>query len=214
MGTLTETGSGQGGPPPTEWDDFHGGGGGDPEDRGASRRNSLTGIVVLMCASAMTFSAFVSAVIVRRGLGTDWRQVPLPQVFWWNTGILILSSVMLDLARRQLRKNQRVAFNWLWLSGTLLGAGFLIGQVVGWEQLVQRGFYLQGNISSSFFYILTWAHATHAIGGLIGLVYVAVQAFRFRLGPAKRTAVSVSVVFWHFLDVLWLLLMALFLAWF
>jgi cytochrome c oxidase subunit 3 len=214
MGTLAETGSGHGGPPPTEFDDFHGGGGGDPEDRGASRRNSLTGIVVLMCASVMTFSAFLSAVIVRRGLGTDWRHVPLPRVFWFNTGILMLSSVMLDLARRQLRKNNRVAFNWLWLSGTLLGAGFLVGQVIGWEELVSRGFYIQGNISSSFFYILTWAHATHAIGGLAALLYVAIQAFRFRLGPAKRTAVSVSVVFWHFLAVLWLALMALFLAWF
>jgi cytochrome c oxidase subunit 3 len=213
MGTLTETGSGHGGPPPTEFDDFHGGGG-DPEDRGASRRNSLTGIVVLMCASVMTFSAFLSAVIVRRGLGTDWRHIPIPNIFWWNTAVLLLSSVALDLARRQLRKSNRVAFNWLWLAGTVLGLGFLVGQVIGWEQLVARGFYIQGNISSSFFYILTWAHATHAIGGLAALLYVAVQAFRFRLGPAKRTAVTVSVVFWHFLDVLWLALMALFLAWF
>jgi cytochrome c oxidase subunit 3 len=167
-----------------------------------------------MCASVMTFSAFLSAVIVRRGLGTDWRHVPLPRVFWWNTAVLILSSVVLDLARRQLRKNNRVAFNWLWLGGTLLGAGFLAGQVIGWEELVSRGFYIQGNISSSFFYILTWAHAAHAIGGLIALLYVTIQAFRFQLGPAKRTVVTVSVVFWHFLDVLWLALMALFLAWF
>jgi cytochrome c oxidase subunit 3 len=215
MGLLAETGSGQGGPPPTEFDDFHGGGGGDPEDRGASRRNSLTGIVVLMCASVMTFSAFLSAVIVRRGLGTDWRHVPLPAIFFWNTGVLLLSSVVLDAARRQLRHGSRVAFNWLWLGGTVLGAGFLAGQVIGWEQLVSQGFHLQqGNISSSFFYILTWAHATHAIGGLIALVYVTIQAFRFQMGPAKRTAVTVSVVFWHFLDVLWLGLMALFLAWF
>jgi cytochrome c oxidase subunit III len=213
MGTLAETGSGQGGPPPTEFDDFHGGGG-DPEDRGASRRNSLTGIVVLMCASVMTFCSLVSAVIVRRGLGTDWRHVPLPRIFWWNTGLLILSSVLLDSARRRIRTNDRVAFNWLWLGGTLLGLGFLAGQVIGWEQLVSLGFYMRGNISSSFFYILTWAHATHAIAGLIALVYVAVQAFRFRLGPAKRTVVTVSVVFWHFLDVLWLALMALFIAWF
>ena len=214
MGMLAETGSGQGGPPPTEFDDFHGGGGGDPEDRGAARRNSLTGIVVLMCASVMTFSAFLSAVIVRRGLGTDWRHVPLPQIFWWNTGVLLLSSVVLDAARRQLRHGGRVAFNWLWLGGTVLGFGFLVGQVIGWEQLVAEGFHIQGNISSAFFYILTWAHATHAIAGLAALVYVAIQAFRFQMGPAKRTAVTVSVVFWHFLDVLWLGLMTLFLAWF
>jgi len=121
---------------------------------------------------------------------------------------------MLDLARRELRKNNRVAFNWLWLAGTILGSGFLVGQITGWEQLVHRGFYMQGNISSSLCYILTWAHATHAIGGLAALLYVTTQAFRFRLGPAKRTVVSVSVVFWHFLAVLWLALMALFLAWF
>jgi cytochrome c oxidase subunit III len=162
----------------------------------------------------MTFSAFISAVIVRRGLGTDWQHLPLPRVFWLNTGVLIVSSIVLDLARRQLRNNNRIAFNWLWLVGMLLGCGFLVGQIVGWRELVQHGFYMQGNISSSFFYILTWAHATHAIAGLIALVYVTVQAFAFRLGPAKRTVISVSLVFWHFLDILWLALMALFLAWF
>jgi cytochrome c oxidase subunit III len=214
MGLLAQTGSGQGGPPPTEYDDFYGGSGGDPEDRGASRRNSLTGIVVLMCASVMTFSAFLSALIVRRGLGTDWRHIPLPSIFWWNTGILLLSSLVLDLARRKLRRGSRIAFNWLWLGGTLLGFAFLAGQVIGWEDLVNRGFHINGNISSSFFYILTWAHATHAIAGLVALVYVSIQAFRFQMGPAKRTAVTVSVVFWHFLDVLWLALMALFLFWF
>jgi cytochrome c oxidase subunit 3 len=211
--TITETGSNQGGPPPNEFDDFNGGGGDNHDDRGASRRNSLTGLIVLMCASVMTFSAFISAVVVRRGLGTDWRHLPLPEIFWWNTGVLILSSIILDIARRQLRKGNRVAFNWTWLAGTLLGVGFLAGQVIGWEQLVRDGFYMHGNSSSAFFYILTWAHASHAIAGLLALLYVAIQAFRFRLGPAKRTVVTVSVVFWHFLDVLWLILMALFISW-
>ena len=60
-----------------------------------------------------------------------------------------------------------------------------MGQVIGWEQLIDQGFHIEGNISSSFFYILTWAHATHAIAGLIALVYVAVQAFRFQTGSGK-----------------------------
>lgn len=214
-GMLTETGSGQGGPPPTEFDDFGGGGSGDnPEERGSSRRNSLTGLAVLMCASVMTFCSFLSAVVVRRGLGQDWRHIPMPDIFWWNTGLLLLSSVVLDAARRQLGRGNRVAFNWTWLAGTVLGAGFLVGQVIGWEQLRAARFYISGNIASSFFYILTWAHAAHAIGGLIALAYVAVQAFRYQLGPAKRTWVTVSVLFWHFLDVLWIGLMVLFLAWF
>ena len=150
MGTLAETGSGHGGPPPTEFDDFHGGGGGDPEDRGASRRNSLTGIVVLMCASVMTFCAFISAVIVRRGLGEGWHHLPMPQIFWWNTGVLLLSSVILDLARRELRRNRRVAFNWLWLSGTVLGLAFLCGQIAGWRELVERGFRQGGHQPGPF----------------------------------------------------------------
>jgi cytochrome c oxidase subunit III len=212
--TLTQ--SNLGGPPPTLPDLPRGGGGGEDRDRpapGGSRQASITGIIVLMCASTMTFAAFVSAMVVRRGLNNDWGQIGLPQILWWNTGVLLLSSIAIDSGRRLLRRGRRVAFNWLWSAGTLLGMGFLGGQVVAWHQLDQRGFYLNGHPSSAFFYVLTWAHAAHVVGALSVVLYVEFRALRFELGPGRRTMVEVSAIFWHFLDVLWLGIMGLFAFW-
>jgi len=204
-----------GGPPPI-LPDLPGGGGGDDHERpepGSSRNTSITGIIVLMCASSMTFAALVSAMVVRRGLNNDWGHIGLPRILYWNTGALILSSIAIDAARRLLRRGKRAAFNKLWTVGTLLGVAFLAGQVSAWLQLEQRGFYLVGRPSSAFFYVLTWAHAAHVIGALGAVLYVEYRALRFELGPSRRTMVDVSAIFWHFLDVLWLLIMGLFLFW-
>jgi cytochrome c oxidase subunit 3 len=182
--------------------------------RGNARSAAFIGIVVLMCASAMTFSALVSAMIVRRGLNaTDWHRVALPHILWWNTGILLLSSVALDAARRLLRRGKRTGFNYVWTAGTVLGTLFLIGQAMAWKELAGHGFRLQQGLSAAFFYVLTWAHAAHVVGALGAVGYVEYKAVRYELGPRNRTAVDVSAVFWHFLDVLWLGLMALFVFW-
>src|SRR5579863_7009499 len=167
--TLTQ--SNRGGPPPILPDLPPGDGGGEDRDRdrpipGSSRQTSITGIIVLMCASVMTFASFVSAMVVRRGLNNDWGQIGLPHILWWNTGILILSSVAIDTGRRLLRRNRRPAFNMLWSAGTLMGTWFLIGQIIAWTQLESKGFFLKGNPSSAFFYVLTWAHAAHVVGAL------------------------------------------------
>jgi cytochrome c oxidase subunit 3 len=212
--TISDSQSDRGGLPPIDDGpfDWEGDGGGDPgpNDRGATRKTSMIGLIVMMCASVMTFAALASALIIRRGMGNDWHKLPLPWILWPNTGILLLSSIFLDAARRVLRRGKRVLFNWLWCVGTLLGIAFLAGQTMAWQELHATGRFLAGNASNGFFYILTWTHAAHAIAGLIALVYVAVMALRFQLGPKKRTVVEVSTMFWHFLDVLWLFLMLMF----
>ena len=214
--TLTQ--SNRGGPPPILPDLPPGDGSGEDRDRdrpvpGSSRQTSITGIIVLMCASMMTFASFISAMVIRRGLNNDWGHIGLPQILWWNTGMLILSSAAIDTGRRLLRRNKRSAFNWFWSAGTLLGAGFLVGQVIAWRQLAERGYYLIGHPSSSFFYIMTWAHAAHVVGALGAVMYVEYRALRFQLGPGRRTMVDVTAIFWHFLDVLWLGIMGLFVFW-
>ena len=212
--SLTEPGIGA---PPPIWPHLPDGGDGDGErDRpepGASRNVSMTGIIVTMAASLMTFASFVSAMVVRRGLGFDWHHVGLPAILWWNTAALVSSSIAIDVARRLLRRGQRTAFNRLWTLGTLLGTAFLIGQCIAWKQLADRGYYLAGNPASAFFYVITWAHAAHVIGALAAVAYVDYRALRLELGPRRRTIVDVSAVFWHFLDVMWLGIMALFLFW-
>lgn len=197
-------------PPPVE----HGwGGDGDSGGRGADRRASFTGLFVLLAASTMVFAAFTSAFVVRRGLSDDWTSMHKPGILWVNTVVLLASSIVLDQSRRALKAKQRTKFNFWWSGGTALGILFLLGQAFAWRQLRDAGVYVSTNPSSSFFYVLTAAHAFHLLGGVAALVYVDVQALRLRLGPAKRTAIDISAIYWHFLDGLWLYLMVLFYVW-
>ncbi len=173
----------------------------------------MTGLMVLLAAVVMFFAALTSAFIVRRGLSNDWITTRIPPVLWLNTALLLASSAVLELARRALKAGKRESFNRLWTVGSALGVLFLAGQYAAWLQLRAKGIYLATNPSSSFFYVLTAAHALHLIGGVVALLYVSVQAYRLRLGPGKRTAIDVSAVYWHFLDGLWVYLLVLFLVW-
>jgi cytochrome c oxidase subunit 3 len=207
---TTDIVGGSGAPPATT---SFGGGDGDSGGRGASRRASITGLLVLLAASVMLFAAFTSAFFVRRGLSNDWVDTPLPPILWINMGVLVASSIALELARSALRAGRRVAFNRYWTGATILGALFLGGQYLAWRQLNDAGIYLATNPSSSFFFVLTCTHAVHLLGGISALGYIDVQALLLRLGPGKRTAVDVSAYFWHFLDAIWIFLMALFFFW-
>ena len=161
----------------------------------------------------MVFLAFTAALLMRREISNDWVSMHKPSILWVNTGVLLLSSLALERGRGQLQSGNRTLFNRWWTAGTVLGILFLIGQALAWRQLRNSGVYLAANPSTAFFYILTASHAAHLLGGLTALVYVDVQALQFSLGPAKRTAIDCSAIFWHFLDVLWIYLMVLFYVW-
>ncbi len=199
--------------PGAGWRGGDGGGGGGGGQPGASRRASLTGLLVLLTATTMIFAAFTSAFWVRRGLSNDWRPTGLPTVLWANTAVLLVSSAMLEIARRSLKAGKRAEFNRYWTIGAGLGILFLVGQGLAWRQLAAAGVFIATNPSSSFFYVLTAAHALHVLGGITGLVYVDVKALLLQLGPGKRTAVDVCALFWHFLDGLWVYLMILLTVW-
>jgi cytochrome c oxidase subunit 3 len=203
------------GPPPPIDTGWGGGDDGGGAGRGASRAASFTGLFVLLAASTMAFAAFTSAFVVRRGLSDmdDWTGVHYPPILFLNTAILLASSFVLDFSRRALKAGDRGKFNFWWSAATALGVLFLAGQAAAWYQLKQAGVFISTNPASSFFYVFTAAHAFHLIGGVAALVYVDVQALRLRLGPAKRTAIDVTAIFWHFLDGLWLFLMVLFYVW-
>jgi cytochrome c oxidase subunit 3 len=180
---------------------------------GASRRAAFAGLCVVFAATGMLFLAFTAAFLGRRAGSEDWVHTPLPGVVWANTGVLLGSSAAIEWARRSLRDGRRVAFTRIWVAGAALGGLFLAGQAQAWRELAAVGLYVATNPSSGFFYILTAAHAAHVLGGLAALVYVTVQACRWQLGPAKRTAADVSAWFWHYLGLLWLGLLVLFAGW-
>ena len=199
--------------PPARVNDEPSDGRGDGLPPGTTRRVYHTGMWLALIAISMLFIAFTSAYVVRSGLGDDWQSLSLPPMLWANTLALLLSSVTLDATRRALIGGRREACNRWLLATVVLGAAFLAGQYDVWQELGAAGVFISTNPSSSFFYLLTASHALHLLGGLAALGYIAIEALRFRLGPAKRTLVEVTALYWHFMDGLWLYIMLLLWYW-
>lgn len=173
---------------------------------------SSTGIWVVLFAITMMFAAFTSALIVRKGSSLDWRHFTLPSTLYFNTLLLLASSVTLEISRRRIAAfmgglKNKVENPARWLYVTLfLGLLFMAGQYVAWRQLSAQGLYLATNPSSSFFYVLTATHALHVLGGLGGLIYVIRKLSKSSL---RRSTLDATARYWHFMDVLWLYLLLL-----
>lgn len=173
-----------------------------------------TGIWVFLASITMTFAAFTSALIVRQGGATDWRHFTLPTVLYVNTLVIIASSVTLEISRRRVAtfmggvRDKDDSVNpgrWLYVT-LLLGLLFVAGQTLAWMQLRSQGFGLASNVSYSFFYVLTVAHAVHVFGGLGGLVRVIRKLNRSVL---RRSTLDATAHYWHFMGALWLYLLLL-----
>ncbi len=188
---------------------FNNGGGGGAGGRlysyGLPINSAKFGLWLFISAIIMLFSAFTSAYIVRHSAG-DWLRFKLPEIFWVNTLILVLSSVAIQLSYFQLKKDNLASFKALFLLSTLLGISFLIGQFIGWGQLKEMGIYVSTNPSSSFFYLLTIVHAVHLVGGIFALIYVLIRALFGHYSSGNRLGVELCITYWHFLDVLWVYL--------
>ena len=188
-----------------------GGDGGDgdkrrhPEPPSARRYYSAIGLGII--SIFMFFMALTSAFLVRR-TSSDWVPVHLPMVVWLNTLILLASSATLELARRRLAAADLKGFRALWRITTALGILFLIGQLFAWRQLVAQGVYVSVNPASSFFYIFTGAHGLHIVGGVASLLYVLLRTFE-KGNVSRRLAAEITSYYWHFMDGLWLFLLAL-----
>ena len=166
------------------------------------------GMWLALGSISMLFLALTSAFVVRRGLGGDWIPVRLPVLVWANTGVLLLSSVTLELGRRALRSGRTDhGFAWTTLG---LGVTFLAGQVVAWNQLMSSGVSVGTTPYGSFFYVLTGTHAVHLAGGILGLLAVALWPQQGWKGVPRTGAVKVAGLYWHFMDILWVGILLLF----
>lgn len=187
------------------------GGGGDEGKKRPNRPVSpgryYTGIAIGIISVLMFFMALSSAFLVRRG-GPDWVPVHIPSLLWVNTVVLLASSGTLELARKRLERSELSGFKRFWLVTTVLGVIFLIGQLVAWRLLVKQGIYLASNPGSSFFFIFTGAHGLHLLGGIAALIYVARRNFD-QAKITRTVAAEVTSYYWHFMDGLWLFLLAL-----
>ncbi|MGA3176520.1 MAG: cytochrome c oxidase subunit 3 [Candidatus Acidiferrum sp.] len=188
-----------------------GNGGGDDGKRGRKGQPSAAkyyaGVAIAIVAILMFFMALASAFLIRKGTG-EWVPVRIPGLLWVNTAILLTSSATLEMARKRLAKSDANGFRRLWQVTTILGVLFLVGQLMAWRILAGQGIYLATNPASSFFYIFTGAHGLHLLGGVCALLYVAWRNFD-QAKVSRGVAAEVASYYWHFMDALWLFLLAL-----
>jgi cytochrome c oxidase subunit 3 len=137
-----------------------------------------------------------------------WIGIRLPSILWANTMVLLLSSATLEFARGRLRVDDAAGFRRMWTLTTVLGLLFVGGQVVAWRQLAAEGAYTTSRMASSFFYMFTALHAAHLLGGVAALLYV--ELHRFDAARLSRSlAARFASYYWHFMDGLWVFLLAL-----
>src|SRR3979411_2347161 len=85
--------------------------------RPVPRRAYFTALQLGLAAIVMFFMALASSYIVRKGLGNDWQRTPMPSVVWFNTAVLLASSVTMIIARRKLdRGNWETFRSWWWVT--------------------------------------------------------------------------------------------------
>jgi cytochrome c oxidase subunit 3 len=173
------------------------------------------GMLVSLASIAMLFTSLSSAYIVRSGLLNDWFPIAVPRVMFGSTALILLSSVSVEIARRKLKQSLADSYSRYLLLTSLLGVGFLASQFIAWRQLVQQGIYISSHPHSSFFYLLTGAHAVHVAGGLLALGFLWLRSRRRLDQPtAKRQAVADAVsIYWHFMGALWIYLFLLLFLW-
>jgi cytochrome c oxidase subunit III len=207
---IEHVGRGGGGQPPV-------GDGGDDGDSGRGRREPdrpryhrryYTALLVTLVAVLVFFMVLAVAFIVRRGSSSTWVSIQVPPILWINTAVLLASSATLELARQKLAGHKLAAFRRFWIFTTGLGLLFLAGQFIAWRQLQAQGVYIASNPASSFFYVFTGAHAAHLLGGVAALLLVGLRKFeKSRL--SRSVAAEVASYYWHFMDALWVFLLAL-----
>ncbi len=160
---------------------------------------------LFIVAIVMLFAGLTSAYIVRQGDG-NWLKFKLPSVFWLTSGIIVLSSVTMQMAYRAAKKDNLERIK-LFLSATfILGILFLAGQYYSWVQLVHEDVFLVGNPSGSFLYILTGLHGLHIVSGLIFLLIMLVASYRFKVHSKNLVSMEMCSTYWHFLGGLWIYL--------
>jgi cytochrome c oxidase subunit 3/cytochrome o ubiquinol oxidase subunit 3 len=178
-----------------------------PQDKVWSPSKGVVGMSCLIIAESAIFTIFVVAYLYYLGKdinGPTPRQVlELPIL---NTICLLSSSFTITFALAALRKGEVKRFNGWWLLTIALGAYFLIGTGREWQHLIRdKGLTIQTNLFGTTFYSLVGLHASHVIIGLFALLIVMAFAAAGSLKQAHAERVHVLALYWHFVDVVWVI---------
>lgn len=168
-------------------------------------------LIVFLAVVGALFALFGSAYVMRTEYA-DWRPLPLPQIVWLNTAMLVVGSVALQSAAVASRHADLPTVRIGLITAAVAGTAFTVGQLFAWRELVVTGYLLADNPANSFFFLITGLHGLHILGGLVALGRVMPGAWG---GDSSRLRLNVELcaTYWHFLLIVWLGILVLLIGW-
>tara|TARA_Y100001968_G_scaffold195193_1_gene179060 strand:- start:131 stop:727 length:597 start_codon:yes stop_codon:yes gene_type:complete len=176
--------------------------------------HNLTGFIIFLCSESIIFFAFFAGYAILKLTSPVWYPegvsgiaIKMPLI---NTIILVSSSFVIYFAERYLHKKNLLGFRLVWLITMLMGGYFIYGQYIEWSELT---FSLDSGVFGSLFYLLTGFHGLHVITGILLMALMLFRSFipnNYENGEMGVESVS---LFWHFVDVIWIILFALIYLW-
>ena len=165
------------------------------------------GMLSFIIAESAIFTIFVVAYLFYLGKSQsgpaprDVLEVPM-----FYTVCLLSSSVTIHLAAKRLERDGRLIFLVLWLATIVLGGLFMYGTAQEWHRLIyEHGLTISTNLFGTTYYSLVGLHAFHVTVGLVMLAIVLLLGVAGRVGVAQSARVDVLSLYWHFVDVVWVI---------
>lgn len=164
-----------------------------------------------MISMTMTFAGLTSAYVVSSSR-TDWlTDFQMPTIFGVSTVIILLSSLLFHMAQKNLMSGQKSAAKGLIVGTLVLAIGFIFTQFQGFQEIINSGYYFTGpqsSITTSYLYVLVLLHLLHLSAGIVvlGVTFYRVQTNRY--SSENHLGMELAILFWHFLDFLWVYLYA------
>lgn len=163
------------------------------------------GMLCLIAAETAIFTIFVVAYIFYIGksvTGPQPKDVLSVPIFY--TICLLSSSLTIHFAVALLKKGKMGGFALWWFLTIVLGATFLAGTALEWRHLIyDEGLTIQTNLFGTTYYSLVGLHAFHVTVGLLALATVSIFTLLKKVGEEHAERAEVLSMYWHFVDVVW-----------
>ena len=184
------------------------------EAHGAHGGHNMTGFIIFLCSESVIFLAFFSGYALLKLSALNWLPAGVEGLEWrtplLNTVVLVSSSGTIVLAEHFKAKDKLWLFRGFWLLTMAMGSYFLYGQAVEWGGL-QFGF-TSGTYGGTF-YLLTGFHGLHVATGILLMAIMLIKSFLPGNYVGGEQGVQATSLFWHFVDVIWIVLFLLIYVW-
>ncbi|MCH7577012.1 MAG: heme-copper oxidase subunit III [Chloroflexi bacterium] len=167
---------------------------------------------LFLASECLLFGSLIGAYLLYRGQSVvgpypeELFDIPFTSV---SAFVLLMSSVTMVLALAAIQRGDQRGLR-IWLLGTaLLGLLFLSGQAFEFTEFNREGLSLSSNLFGTTFYVLTGFHGAHVTVGVLILLSLLVMSFRGRLTQRQSLNVELAGLYWHFVDVVWIVIFTL-----